>query len=97
MELMESYREMAAGMLEVYLSSFSNRLNESMRLLTVIATIFIPLTFIVGVYGMNFGNNAESWWAMPELRWDYGYPFIWLLMIAIAGLMLYLFKRNRWM
>ncbi len=97
MDLMESYREMAASMLEVYLSSVSNRLNESMRLLTIIATLFIPLTFIVGVYGMNFGNNTQSWWAMPELRWDYGYPAIWLVMVAISGLMLYLFKRNKWL
>ena len=97
MDLLESYREMAATMLEVYLSSVSNRLNESMRLLTIIATVFIPLTFIVGVYGMNFGNNTESWWAMPELRWAYGYPSVWLIMILVVGLMLYLFKRNRWM
>jgi magnesium transporter len=75
----------------------SNRLNESMRLLTIIATLFIPLTFIAGVYGMNFGDNTHSRWAMPELRWDYGYPAVWLLMIVIAGVMLYLFKRNKWM
>jgi magnesium transporter len=97
LDLLESYRDMAASMVEVYLSSVSNRLNESMRLLTIIATLFIPLTFITGIYGMNFGNNTGSWWAMPELRWDYGYPAVWLLMIAIAGVMLYLFKRNRWM
>lgn len=97
MDLLESYREMAATMLEVYISSVSNRLNESMRLLTIIATLFIPLTFIVGVYGMNFGNNTESWWAMPELRWAYGYPSVWLIMILVVGLMLYFFKRNRWM
>ena len=97
MDLLESYREMAATMLEVYLSSVSNRLNESMRLLTIIATVFIPLTFIAGVYGMNFGNNTQSEWAMPELRWEYGYPAVWLLMVVIAGLMFYLFKRNRWM
>jgi len=97
MDLLESYREMAASMLEVYLSSVSNRLNESMRLLTMIATIFIPLSFIAGVYGMNFGNNDKSWWAMPELRWDFGYPAVWLVMIVIGGIMLYLFKRNRWL
>jgi magnesium transporter len=68
-----------------------------MRLLTIIATLFIPLTFIAGVYGMNFGDNTHSWWAMPELRWDYGYPAVWVLMIVIAGVMLYLFKRNKWM
>jgi magnesium transporter len=97
LDLLESYREMAASMLDVYLSSLSNRLNESMRLLTIIATLFIPLTFITGVYGMNFGNNTHSWWAMPLLRWDYGYPAIWLVMIAVAGTMLYLFKRNKWL
>jgi magnesium transporter len=97
LDLLESYREMAASMLDVYLSSLSNRLNESMRLLTIIATLFIPLTFITGVYGMNFGNNTHSWWAMPELRWDYGYPAIWLVMIGVAGMMLYLFKRNKWL
>jgi len=96
LDLLESYREMAASMVEVYLSSLSNRLNESMRLLTIIATVFIPLTFIAGVYGMNFGNNSRSWWAMPELRWDYGYPIVWLVMIAIAAGMLYLFKRKKW-
>jgi len=96
LDLLESYREMAASMVEVYLSSLSNRLNESMRLLTIIATVFIPLTFIAGVYGMNFGNNTESWWAMPELRWDFGYPAVWVLMIAIAVGMAYLFKRKKW-
>ena len=96
LDLVESYREMASSMLEVYLSSVSNRLNESMRVLTVIATIFIPLTFVVGVYGMNFGANAESWWAMPELRWDYGYPAVWLVMILIAAVLLYAFKRRNW-
>jgi magnesium transporter len=65
-------------------------------MLTIIATVFIPLTFIVGVYGMNFGNNTTSWWAMPELRWDYGYPAVWLVMILIGGGMIYLFKRNKW-
>jgi magnesium transporter len=97
LDLLESYREMAASMVDVYLSSLSNRLNESMRLLTIIATLFIPLTFIAGVYGMNFGNETQSWWAMPELRWEYGYPAVWLLMILVAGVMLYLFKRNKWL
>jgi magnesium transporter len=97
LDLLESYREMAASMVEMYLSSLSNRLNESMRLLTIIATFFIPLTFVVGIYGMNFGDKSDSWWAMPELRWDYGYPTVWLVMIAIAVVMLFLFKRNKWM
>ncbi|WP_246195033.1 magnesium/cobalt transporter CorA, partial [Allochromatium palmeri] len=97
LDLVESDREMITSLLDVYLSSVSNRLNESMRLLTIIATLFIPLTFVAGVYGMNFGNNAHSAWAMPELRWDYGYPMIWGVMIAIAAGMLYLFKRNKWL
>jgi magnesium transporter len=87
---------MVSALLEVYLSSVSNRLNDVMRVLTIIATIFIPLTFIVGVYGMNFSVNETSRWAMPELRWAYGYPAVWLVMLAVAGLMIYYFKRNRW-
>lgn len=96
LDLIESYREMAASMLDVYLSSVSNRLNASMRVLTVIATLFIPLSFITGVYGMNFGNNTTSWWAMPELRWAYGYPAVWVVMILVAAGLLYVFKRRGW-
>lgn len=95
-ELLESYRDMLAGMLELYLSSIGNRQNEVMKVLTVIATVFIPLTFLVGVYGMNFSVNPTSPWAMPELHWDYGYPALWLLMLAVAGAMLGYFKRRRW-
>lgn len=95
-ELLESYRDMLAGMLDVYLSSVSNRQNEVMKVLTVIATIFIPLTFLVGVYGMNFSVNQTSPWAMPELHWDFGYPALWLVMLALAGGMLLYFKRRRW-
>ncbi len=95
MDLIESYRDMATGLLDVYLSSVSYRLNEIMRVLTVIATIFIPLTFIVGLYGMNF-RNEKSPWAMPELYWYYGYPLVWVLMIAIAGGMLFYFRRRKW-
>lgn len=95
-DLLETYRDMTTGLLDLYLSSVSNRLNETMRVLTVIATIFIPLTFIVGVYGMNFGSKTESPWAMPELNWYYGYPLIWGLMIAIGLGLLYFFKRKGW-
>lgn len=94
-DLLETYREVMAGMLDIYLSSISNRMNEVMRLLTVIATIFIPLTFIVGVYGMNFDRRASPW-NMPELGWHYGYPLVWGIMIAIAVGMLILFKRKHW-
>lgn len=97
LELLESYRDMAAGMLDVYLSSASNRLNEVMRLLTVISTIFIPLTFVAGVYGMNFGRDTpRSPWAMPELDWAYGYPVVWLVMLAMVVGMVAYFKYRRW-
>ena len=96
MDLLETYREMSTSLIDIYLSSVSNRLNEILRVLTVIATIFIPLTFIVGVYGMNFGNNTASRWAMPELKWYYGYPLLWLVMIAIVIGMLAFFRRRHW-
>ncbi|HEU4401499.1 MAG TPA: magnesium/cobalt transporter CorA [Candidatus Polarisedimenticolia bacterium] len=86
-DLADSYRELVAGALEAHLSVVSNRLNEIMRALTVIATLFIPLTFIAGVYGMNFD-------VMPELRWRYGYLFALGLMAAVGGGM-YLFFRKR--
>jgi len=81
---------MLAGMLDIYLSSISNRLNEVMKVLTMIATIFIPLTFIVGVYGMNFK-------LMPELEWRWGYPAVWLVMVGVAGMMLAFFRRKKWL
>jgi len=95
MDLIETYRDVITGLVDIYLSSVSYRLNEIMRVLTVIATIFIPLTFIVGVYGMNF-QNSDSPWAMPELRWYYGYPLVWLLMIGILVAMLAFFRRKKW-
>lgn len=96
LDLLETYRDMTTSMLDVYLSSVSYRLNEVMRVLTVIATIFMPLTFIVGVYGMNFGSSSKSPWAMPELGWYFGYPLVWLVMLAVAAGMLYYFKRKGW-
>lgn len=89
-ESLETYRELTAGIMDIYMNSVSNRLNEVMKVLTVISTIFIPLTFIVGVYGMNFDF-------MPELHWKYAYPMIWLIMILIIILMLYYFKRKKWL
>jgi magnesium transporter len=85
----EAYREMLTGMMDLYLSSISNRMNEIMKVLTVIATIFMPLTFIAGVYGMNFEY-------MPELKWFWGYPAVLTLMAAIAGCMLVYFRRKKW-
>jgi magnesium transporter len=89
-ETVETFRDIISGMIDIYLSNMSNRMNEVMKVLTIIATIFIPLTFIAGVYGMNFAY-------MPELEWRWGYPAIWLLMLAIfAGMMIY-FKKKKWL
>lgn len=95
MELIEAYREMAASMLDIYLSSVSNRLNETMRVLTVIATLFIPPTLLASIYGMNFDRNAGRW-NMPELGWPFGYPLFWLLTIVMIVLMLVYFRRKKW-
>jgi len=92
-DMVENYREMATSLIDVYLSSVSHRLNDIMRLLTIIATIFIPLTFVVGLYGMNF-SHENSPWAMPELHWYYGYPMVWGIMIGLVVLMVYYFKRK---
>jgi magnesium transporter len=89
LDTVETYRDILAGMLDIYLSSVSNRMNEVMKVLTVIATIFIPLTFIAGVYGMNFEH-------MPELSWRYGYGFAWGIMLAVGAGMLLYFRRKNW-
>jgi magnesium transporter len=94
MEIIEAQRDVAAGLLEIYLSSVSNRKNEVMKILTIIATMFIPLTFLVGVYGMNF--DTRSPWNMPELRWHLGYPILLLVMLSLVVLELYLFKHMGW-
>jgi len=94
MELVESYRDMAGSLLDIYLSSVSNRLNETMRVLAVISTIFIPMTFVAGVFGMNFDRAQPL--NMPELGWAYGYPLFWLLMGGIAVGMILFFKRRGW-
>jgi magnesium transporter len=89
-DTVETYRDMVAGMLDIYLSSVSHKLNEVMKVLTIISTIFIPLTFLAGVYGMNFKY-------MPELEWAWGYPVTWLVMIVSAGLMVRYFRIKKWM
>jgi magnesium transporter len=89
-DTMETYRDLASGMMDVFLTSVSNRMNEVMKMLTVIATIFIPLTFLAGVYGMNFTN-------MPELTWHYGYYIIWVIMIIVGISMWIWFKRKRFL
>ncbi|MEF9475978.1 MAG: magnesium/cobalt transporter CorA [Candidatus Mariimomonas ferrooxydans] len=92
----ETFRDMISGMLEIYLSSISNRINEVMKVLTIFAAIFIPLTFIAGVYGMNF-NPGKSPLNMPELNWYLGYPFALVLMAGIAAVMLFFLKRKKWL
>ncbi len=89
-DIVENYRELLSGMHDTYLSSVSIRLNDIMKVLTIIATIFIPLTFIAGVYGMNFDH-------MPELHWRYGYYLIWGIMISIAAGMLVFFRKRKWL
>lgn len=95
LDMLETYRDMAASLLDIYLSSLSVKMNDIMRVLTVISTVFIPLTFISGVYGMNF-DREKSPWNMPELEWTYGYPAFWgLILFTVAGLLIY-FRRKRW-
>jgi magnesium transporter len=88
-DTIETYRDMLAGMMDIYLSSLNMRLNEVMKVLTIIATIFMPLSFLASLYGMNFRH-------MPELEWRWGYPLVLLLMGAIAGGMLMYFRRRKW-
>ncbi len=86
----ETFRDMLSGMLDMYLSSVSNRMNEVMKFLTIIGTIFIPLTFLAGVYGMNFRF-------MPELEWKYGYFVVWGVMIAVGASLLVYFRKKKWL
>jgi magnesium transporter len=89
MDAVETFRDMLSGMLDIYLSSVSNRMNEVMKVLTVIATIFIPLTFVAGIYGMNFKF-------MPELDQTWSYPAVLVLMLVVALLMVMFFRRKKW-
>jgi magnesium transporter len=89
-DTVESYRDVLASMVDIYMSSISNRMNSVMKVLTIISTIFIPLTFVAGVYGMNFDY-------MPELKWKYGYPAVWVFMTITVGFMLLYFRRKKWL
>ena len=89
-DTIESFRDIIAGMLDLYLSTVSNRMNEVMKVLTIMATIFIPLTFVAGIYGMNFKF-------MPELEWKWSYPVLWAVLLVIFGGMLCYFKRKKWL
>ncbi len=89
-DTIESYRDMVSGLLDIYLSSLSNKMNAVMKVLTIIATLFIPLTFVAGIYGMNFEY-------MPELKVRWAYGAVWLFMIAVAVVMLCYFKKKKWL
>ena len=91
----ESYRQMASSLLDFHVSIASHRMNEVMKVLTIIATIFIPLTFIAGIYGMNFDPEASPW-SMPELEWYYGYPAVLGVMAVIGILLVWYFRRKGW-
>jgi magnesium transporter len=90
LDTIEAYRDLSVSLMDVYLSAASNRLNEVMKTLTLVSTVFIPLTFIVGVYGMNFD-------VMPELRWRFGYAAIWAIMVALGAGILFWFRRKGWL
>jgi magnesium transporter len=89
-DTLETFREVSSGLMDVYLSSISNKMNAVMKTLTIISTIFIPLTFLVGVYGMNFKF-------MPELSMKWAYPAVWALMISLAIIMMIWFRKKRWL
>ncbi len=89
-ESIENQRDILSGAMDVYLTTINNRMNGIMKVLTIIATIFIPLSFIASVYGMNFQN-------FPELTWRFGYLYFWILILVIIGIMFYYFKRKKWM
>jgi magnesium transporter len=96
MDLVETYREVASGLMEIYLSSMSHRMNEVIKVLTIISTIFIPLTFLAGVYGMNFDGTVSPW-NMPELRWKYGYfACLGVMALTVLGMLVY-FRRKGWL
>ena len=90
LDSIETYRDLSIGLMDVYLSAASNRLNEVMKTLTLVSTVFIPLTFIVGVYGMNFEH-------IPELHWRHGYAFVWATMVTLGGGILLWFRRKGWL
>jgi magnesium transporter len=95
LDILESYRDLARGLMDLYLSTVSNRMNEVMKVLTIMASIFIPLTFLAGIYGMNFDPDAGPW-NMPELRWSWGYPAFWVVILGMGAGMVVFFKRRNW-
>jgi magnesium transporter len=95
-DLLENYRDVTSGLMEVYLSSIGNRTNEIMKVLTIISAVLLPLTLIAGIYGMNFSSHASSW-NMPELEWKWGYPYALGLMVVVAAGFLFYFRMKGWL
>ncbi len=95
-DTVEVYRDMVSGLLDRYLAAVSNRMNEVMKVLTIIATIFIPLSFLAGIYGMNFDTSAGPY-NLPELGWRYGYPAFWVVVIIVGGGLFFFFKSKKWL
>ena len=89
-ETNELQRDMVYGLLDMYRTQMSNHMNEIMKVLTVFASIFIPLTFLAGIYGMNFEH-------MPELKWRYAYPALWVVFIVVSVGLLYFFRKKKWL
>jgi magnesium transporter len=89
-DTVETYRDLLSGMMDIYLSSVSNKMNEVMKVLTIITTIFVPVTFIAGVYGMNFEM-------MPELRSKWGYPVTWAIMLTVMISLMVYFRKKKWL
>ena len=96
MDLLETYREVVTELQNALMLAASNRLNDIIRVLAVISVIFMPLTFIAGVYGMNFDPQA-GWLNMPELGWAYGYPAVMIFMLVLTGGMLWFFRKRGWL
>jgi magnesium transporter len=94
-ETVENFRDLLTGMIDIYLSGLSHKMNEVVKVLTIISTIFIPVTFIAGVYGMNFETSLAG--NMPELKMEYGYVYCWLGMFAISGGLLFFFWKKGWL
>jgi magnesium transporter len=89
-DTIETYRELNTGLKDIYLSSISLKMNQIMQVLTIVGAIFIPITFLAGVYGMNFDY-------MPELHWKYSYPVFWLIILLIIGALITFFRRKKWL
>lgn len=94
-DIIESYRDLTAGLMDLYLSSLGFRTNEIMRVLTIVSVFFIPLTFFAGVYGMNFDTSHK--WNMPELHWPFGYAFFWSVCLVTVAAMYVFFRRKKWL